>query len=225
MTDGAPLGDRVRIGRVPRDRFDHAARLLARATADEAMIRYALCRDRATRERALVPVYRAWLAAFSPFAEIHSATLDDRLVAVGVRIPPGSYPLRRRSLPRVLLRLVPGFIRMAIACRGAMTFLRAGFANEPHQPRGRPYWYLNILGVEPEFQGRGIGKRMAREVLERADAAGVGCYLETYGEGTKALYLKRGFHVFKEVRPFADGPTAYLMWRDPQPRPMPGASP
>ncbi|HEU0236379.1 MAG TPA: GNAT family N-acetyltransferase [Candidatus Limnocylindrales bacterium] len=217
MTDRAPLGDRVRVGRVPREWFDDAARLLARATADEAIISHALCADRATRVRALASLYRAWLAAFSPYAEIHSAMLDDRLVAVGVRLPPGNYPLRRRSLPRVLLRIIPGYLRMAMTCRGAMAMMRAGFANEPYQPRGRPYWYLNILGVEPEFQGRGIGKRMAHEVLERADAAGVGCYLETYGEGTKALYLKRGFVVFKEVRPFTDGPTCYLMWRDPRP--------
>ncbi len=58
-----------------------------------------------------------------------------------------------------------------------------------------PHWYLSVLGVEPDFQGMGIGSRLIAPILERARLAGLPCYLETGTELDVAFYCKNGFKV------------------------------
>lgn len=53
-------------------------------------------------------------------------------------------------------------------------------------------WYLSILGVHPEHQRCGIGRRLLEGTLREADEAGVVCYLETFDDN-KGFYEKFGF--------------------------------
>lgn len=54
-------------------------------------------------------------------------------------------------------------------------------------------WYLSIVGVSPESQGRGVGRRLLERILQRADAAGANAYLETFTPRNKTLYQRLGF--------------------------------
>jgi len=75
-----------------------------------------------------------------------------------------------------------------------------------------PHWYLWVLGVAPEAQGRGIGGRLLEPVLARAASEGVPCYLETQTEENVAFYRKRGFGVVFEARePVGDLPIWFLV--------------
>ncbi|HEV7987992.1 MAG TPA: GNAT family N-acetyltransferase [Candidatus Binataceae bacterium] len=77
-----------------------------------------------------------------------------------------------------------------------------------HPPR--PHLYLNILGVEPSFQGRHCGIAILnhlRELVEaRSDLDGV--YLETATEANVAYYTRNGFEVIGEFYPLG-----VRMWR------------
>lgn len=57
------------------------------------------------------------------------------------------------------------------------------------------HWYLMVLGVDPDCQGKGIGSRLIAPILERALLAGLPCYLETGTELDVAFYCKNGFEV------------------------------
>lgn len=54
-------------------------------------------------------------------------------------------------------------------------------------------WYLSIIGVSPEAQGRGLGTVVMLETLEAADAAGVATYLETFTARNKPFYARLGY--------------------------------
>jgi ribosomal protein S18 acetylase RimI-like enzyme len=56
-----------------------------------------------------------------------------------------------------------------------------------------PHWYLLIVGVDPELQGRGLGSALVAEGLARADEANAPCYLETSEERNLAFYERHGF--------------------------------
>jgi ribosomal protein S18 acetylase RimI-like enzyme len=77
-----------------------------------------------------------------------------------------------------------------------------------HPPR--PHLYLNILGVEPSFQGRHCGiailKHLSELVQGRSDLDGV--YLETATEANVAYYTRNGFEVIGEFYPLG-----VRMWR------------
>ena len=78
--------------------------------------------------------------------------------------------------------------------------------------------YLLFLGVEPGHQGQGIGSMLIKPVLERADRAGLPCYLETMKEVNLAFYGKHGFRVGDEKQIAGGGPHIWALIR------LPGAS-
>jgi len=52
---------------------------------------------------------------------------------------------------------------------------------------------LTLLGVMPEFQGKGIGSKLVREGLERARRQHTAVCLDTYTDKDVAHYLHWGF--------------------------------
>ncbi len=62
-----------------------------------------------------------------------------------------------------------------------------------------PYIYLMIIGVAPEFQGKGFGGNLLRALIEKAEIERKAIYLETQAEGNVPLYEKYGFYVYKKV--------------------------
>ncbi|EAW15249.1 GNAT family N-acetyltransferase [Aspergillus clavatus NRRL 1] len=79
--------------------------------------------------------------------------------------------------------------------------------------RGKPHYYLNMLGTHPAYHGRGLASRLLRWGLERADAEGVETYLSASRAG-RPLYEKYGFRVV-EVREVAAGYVQWYMVREP----------
>lgn len=108
----------------------------------------------------------------------------------------------------LLLRFLPATGRRTLEVLRGL-----GEVDERHPPA--PHWYLSILGTEPARQGEGIGSALLRPVLESCDADEVPAYLESSKERNVGFYERHGFRVTGEVR-LPDGPTMWLMWRDPR---------
>jgi GNAT superfamily N-acetyltransferase len=79
---------------------------------------------------------------------------------------------------------------------GALT---SAFEEAGARVHGDRYWHLFILGVAPDHQGQGVGRRLVTPVLAAADAAGERCYLETLEERNLPFYSRLGFAVGEEV--------------------------
>jgi ribosomal protein S18 acetylase RimI-like enzyme len=79
----------------------------------------------------------------------------------------------------------------------------------------QPHYYLEILGVDPRFQGQGFSSRLLRPVLEHADAQRKMCYLETQGSKNVALYEHFGFQVVETLSVYFDQEPYSLMLRKP----------
>lgn len=77
------------------------------------------------------------------------------------------------------------------------------------------HWYLNVLGVDPERQGQGVGGRLIAPILERADSDRLPCYVETGKEINVTFYQKHGFEVLREGDLPLGGPRWWTMLREP----------
>jgi ribosomal protein S18 acetylase RimI-like enzyme len=77
-----------------------------------------------------------------------------------------------------------------------------------------PHAYLFLLATRPQWQSRGLGAALLRDVLGRCDRDGVPAYLEATSEGSRRLYERHGFEVTGEIR-LPDGPSLWPMWRSP----------
>lgn len=54
-------------------------------------------------------------------------------------------------------------------------------------------WYLSIIAVDPEVQGRGLGRKLLEPTIAEADRAGATCFLETFSERNLSFYQRVGF--------------------------------
>lgn len=80
----------------------------------------------------------------------------------------------------------------------------------------RPYWYMEVVGVDPAARALGVGTRLLEPVLALADEAGQPCYLETMTESNVAWYRSLGFEVRGAgVRFVPGGPPNWTMMRHP----------
>ncbi len=79
----------------------------------------------------------------------------------------------------------------------------------PHEP----HWYLQTIGTDPKFQGKGYGGVIMRDRLAAVDEAQMPCYLESSKDTNIPIYQSFGFRLTGELQ-VPDGPKIWPMWRD-----------
>ncbi len=60
------------------------------------------------------------------------------------------------------------------------------------------HWYLAVLAVDPQHQGKGYASKLLNEMLSYIDEEGLNCYVETEGEKNVSMYQHFGFEVVDE---------------------------
>ena len=79
-----------------------------------------------------------------------------------------------------------------------------------------PHYYLEFVGTSPAAQGTGMGTKVIAPMCAVADTEGVGLYLESSKESNVPFYARFGFEVRETLQHRRNGPTMWLMWRDPR---------
>lgn len=104
----------------------------------------------------------------------------------------------------------------------AERFFSALAAIEPYHHRDVPpaHWYLMVVGVAPEAQGRGVGQALLQPLMDRAEAAGQPCYLETAQPKNVAFYKRLGFQLLVETVEAKSGVRLWTFRRDPGAQPV-----
>ena len=111
------------------------------------------------------------------------------------------------------LRLLPAMIR--IFGRRLPRLLKAIIKLEARHP-SEPHYYLPFVGVEPRWQGRGLGSALLAPILERCDRESLPAFLEASTARNRALYERHGFAVTEEFRLGRSAPRQWRMWREPR---------
>lgn len=60
---------------------------------------------------------------------------------------------------------------------------------------GDPFWYLNVIIVDPIYQGKGFASELIRPILAKADEHGHKVCLETQNANNIRIYEKYGFNI------------------------------
>ena len=127
-----------------------------------------------------------------------------------------SPPERPRPGLRDLVRLLPLLGDLVGVGRDALRVARLLAEVERARP-AELHWYLGVLGTDPARQRTGVGAALLGQVLARVDAEGLPAYLETSKEENLAFYGRHGFAVTGRIEAPGEGPTLWLMWREPMP--------
>jgi ribosomal protein S18 acetylase RimI-like enzyme len=186
-----------------------AAELLASAFHEDPLFR-AVLPEEDPRRRASLWLHDKVLRYCSLYGTTH--TLPS-IPGVACWLHPGQTGLSVGRIVRSGLLAMP--LRMGPAAF-ARFFAYTNYSSEMRR-RNTPdsYWYLWALAVDPSHQGKGIGGRLIRPVLQRADASGTACYLETEEEKNLVFYERHGFRVAAEGRVPRLGLPTWSMIREP----------
>lgn len=82
-----------------------------------------------------------------------------------------------------------------------------------HPPE--PHWYLPLVGVDPAFQGSGVGSALLRHALRECDRQQLPAYLEATTPRNQRLYQRHGFEALATLQA-GDSPPVVPMLRRPQ---------
>jgi ribosomal protein S18 acetylase RimI-like enzyme len=190
------------------DRRDAPAlvRTLARAFFDDPISRWVTPQERSRLRR----LERAFdVGVRKVYLRDGDCWTTEGVAGAALWLPPGGWIVP----PGRQLRLLPGMVRaygrdLPRALRAFQVVAR----EHPHAPH---HWYLPFIGVDPDWQGKGIGTALLQPVLERCDRERLPAYLEASTPRNRACYERSGFHVTGTID-FPDGPTMWKMWREPR---------
>lgn len=191
---------------------ERANLVLTKAFMDDPMYTY-IIPDSDERQASLGRLWQALVNYTMVYGEIYTTP---EVKGVACWLSPGN---TQQTFWR-MLRTGMGFTRavMKFKAEARKRFLEImNYADKEHQRlMPGPHWYLWAIGVEPDYQGQGIGGSLIQPVLSRAEEAGLPCYLETQTEANVAFYQKRGFEVLSAGEVPGHGVMAWTMAREPQ---------
>jgi ribosomal protein S18 acetylase RimI-like enzyme len=198
--------ERASVRPATSEEIPRMADVLARAFFDDPAFSWVL-REDADRMRVLVRGFelllrRVWLEQEHTYttksvAGVAAWELPDQW-KLGVGRQLGLLP----AMLRVFGRHSPRVLR-------AIAMLEASHPREPHH-------YLAFIGVDPDWQGRGLGGALLAAVLERCDRERMPAFLEASRARNRDLYERHGFAVTEEFRLGRGAPPQWRMWREPR---------
>ena len=179
--------------RLTKARIKPAAEVLGRAFQDYPMSAYFMP-DEAKRSKKQPAIYRMLVRSGIKYGEVYAAS--SKLEGVAVWFSSDS---RRESFWDYLLG--GQYLTLLMAGREVAKRQKV-FAEYAASVRARcvssRHWYLQLLGVDPAYQGKGYSSALLKPMLARADREGVPCFLETQAEKNVTLYEHFGFRVVEE---------------------------
>lgn len=110
------------------------------------------------------------------------------------------YPEKKKSsLKAILLDLQ--LISKAIGVGNISKAMKRENFIQSFHPKD-PFSYLWFIGTTPDYQGRGIGKRLLGEIVEKYSVSKRPVYLETSTFRNLPFYKNLGFSIYKESTQF-----------------------
>ena len=169
--------------------------MLARAFQDDPIIAYAYTDDEDVITR-LPYLYEFMLRYYLRYAQGYATSNQLEGVAVWQRYAKDTLNM---SFWQLLISgaIWPAFRMGTKAGKRMQTFFK--YAENKHRELvPSPHWYLVVIGVDPQFQGKGYASRLLSSMLSKIDEEGLPCYLETEKEKNVALYQHFSFKVVDE---------------------------
>jgi GNAT superfamily N-acetyltransferase len=182
------------ILRLDKSHIKPATRVLARAFQDYPLFVH-LIPDESERKNKLSYILEAFVRYGILYGEVYASSPNLEGVAVWwspqltILIP---WRMIRSGMLSILFKLGKNPVARLLLVTYHMSRIHRRHA----PPR---YWLLHIIGVAPDFQGKGYAATLLRPMLARIDGEQLPCYLDTEDEKNVPLYQHYGFKICEEA--------------------------
>ncbi|WP_405098401.1 GNAT family N-acetyltransferase [Micromonospora sp. NBC_01412] len=195
----------IGIAPLPRAEVAPAARILAAAFADDAVVAEFVPHV-ANRQKKLEQLFTATIHAVGLHRNSIDAARDDDGQLLGVAIWEAS-PSTGESWR--MLTQAPRYLA-ALRLTGMIRWLRTRHAFTGYRPT-EPHWYLSNIGAAPAARGKGIGSALLRHRLDLVDGQHQPACLEATTPDSQRLYQRFGFQTHSTITVLrATEPTAMI---------------
>lgn len=176
--------------RLTRKDRDAGAAVLGRAFAEYELLRYYF-QDEMERHAIAVTLGFVELSVCLKYGEVYASSA--KIEGVAAWLPPGKAPFGGWQL----IHSVPLSVLFRFGRQGASRMRAYGrYIDNLHRKLvPYPHCYLQIIGVDPAYQGQGFSSQLVRPMLECIDQEHLPCFLETNTEKNVAIYQRFGFEV------------------------------
>jgi len=161
-----------------------------------------------------MPQRKAVLANYFAYSLGEAARTGRYLAAEDARLGAAAWLLPRAdAIDAAESAAKSDYLASALGARGLGNYRRIVDFMAARSPAVAPAhaWYLSILGISPDAQGRGLGAQLLAPTLAEADAAGVPCFLETFTPRSVAFYERLGFRTAaRHLEPVTSSPYAIM---------------
>jgi len=187
---------------------DAGAAVLGRAFTEYKMLRQYF-EDETQRHAIAATFGLVALSVCMKYGEVYATS--EKLEGVAGWLPPGKAPFGSWQV----MRSVPLPVIFRFGRQGAGRMQAYGrFVDDLHRKLlTYPHWYLQIIGVDPLYQGQGFTSRLVRPMLERIDSERMPCALDTNIDQNVAIYRRFGFEVISENKVPGTEVTSFFMLR------------
>ncbi|HEX2228334.1 MAG TPA: GNAT family N-acetyltransferase [Candidatus Binatia bacterium] len=151
-------------------------------------------------------VFPTFVKAFAGAAFAHDAAYCSQdYAAAALWLPPGIHP-DEKTLVAILEDTISEPRQPEV---GAL------LEQMDHHHPSEPHWYLPMIGVVPDKQGRGYGSALLKHALQQCDAAQALAYLEASTSKSVPLYQRHGFERVGTIQ-VGSSPPLFPMIRKPR---------
>jgi len=224
--DGCRRGVPCVVAYNPRMHKEGAAKTLASAFRDDPIFRYLLPSDR-DYDRIAPSLMKLGLWAFHNEAnnlidicevpsdgnekDMQDTEANVAVAGVAVWEPP---TFTMGQILRVVAMLLWLVFSLGVGrARKVLNILQSFHAKQDQYAKDASH--LLAISTAPAFQGQGLGSKLLRYGIDRAEMKGAACYLESSSAGSRRLYERNGFKAIEEVWcDEGNGPMATIMLRE-----------
>jgi ribosomal protein S18 acetylase RimI-like enzyme len=193
------------------------AAVLGRAFTEYGLLRYYF-QDETERHAVAVTLGFVEISICLKYGEVYASSA--KMEGISAWLPPGKAPFGGLQI----IRTVPLSVLFRFGRQGARRMWGYGrYVDNLHRKLvPYPHWYLQIIGVDPAYQGQGFSNQLVRPMLKRIDREHLPCFLETNTDKNAAIYQRFGFEVVSKDKIPGTEVTSFAMLRKAQPREVSG---
>ena len=180
--------------RLQKDQIKPASEMLARAFDDDPFFRR-LVPDPEKRQAKAAHLFAFTLKLGIRYGEAYTTSPNLEGIAVWMRPETANITLWRA----IRCGVIPLIFRVGFRLLKKMNSADAYAERARKRLTPKRYWYLALLGVNPDHQGNGHASALMKPMLNRIDDEGLPIYLETEGEKNVSMYQHFGFKALEHI--------------------------
>ena len=182
-----------KVLRVPVNKLKAAGSVLSKAFHHDPIFNY-LIPDTNQRLKTLNHYFQHVIKYGLRYGEVYSSP---NLEGISVWLPPKNSSHTRWKAIKTGALVLPVKVKWKYLTLQNKIYKFTDNLHKKFAPN--PHWYLSLIGVGPDNQGKGVGKQLLSTTINRIDPENKPNYLETNTEKNVELFKRFGFRILQKV--------------------------